>query len=781
MATSKRTALLALAFASVLVSVFVSGPLPSAHALMEPITLTSEHPATAVRFAYGIGEMPKGESSLAVMAAVKRAQLEGDFETCVKKAESAFAKSKPVQAWIASVWLDCASRLKPSAASGERVHHVLAQVDKNPAWMVRGPQSAAVRLSYIRAALSVLESDAKFNRARGSVLIERLQELGTYLDDAGRATLYRWAGEIAIAERKTEAAREFLQRSLAANDSNETRARLTAIESTLPAEKAEKNGPKNDQKNEPVSPRAAPEIKTALDAGKEELELVDRVTSLLKSGELVAAVDDAVKLIRAFPGGTRAKWAFDRVSEAYWSIAEKTESRYQLIHSQMIRAMEKADGDRLADWARTMYSRGQWEDALALSRRSLESVTGARSTAVLDLAAKSALACDQFDQARELLDRLVREHAGAKEAREALFRSGLLHYRRGEFAQSAADLERLLALPQTGLLELGARYWLWRALQRTQTVSGDRTIAVSDELRRKFPFSYYGLRVRLERTGGALEWKPETSKLTTKLWLTDAEKKSFDRSEILAKAGWLEEAQAELRELPLPQDAEDKAVRALVWAAAGQFTQAAKLANEAWDEKPELRRPPFVNAAFPQEFTQAIEAQSVSRKLDSYVVRSLIKQESGFNVRAVSSSGAMGLMQMIPATAREIAQDLRLGSLNLPEDVFQPQRNIQMGTYYFARMLSKYQGSVPLALAAYNAGPARIDRWLRSRASLKNVIINRSSAPDEELWFDEIPYLETSVYVKSILRNMLIYRMLDESRVQVREPIWSQSSPQTNP
>jgi soluble lytic murein transglycosylase len=431
------------------------------------------------------------------------------------------------------------------------------------------------------------------------------------------------------------------------------------------------------------------------------------------------------------------------------------------------------DCDRQADLAKTMYARGQWDDALTLSQKALDGETGARSTTVLDTAAKSALATDHFEIAIKLFERLVQQSSGQPAAREALLHLGLLHYRHGEYAVASAEFERLLTFSQINNFELIARYWQWRSLQKLNSNQAD---LVADGLMHKAPFSYYGLRARIDRSGGVLEWKEPTAKLTVKEWLTESEKATWDRVQSLLKAGWLDEAQAEIKLLPRPEKVEEKALRALLWAASGQYVNAAKLANEAWDENPELRRSPFVNAVFPLEFSNAIATQAKNRNLDSYMLKGLIKQESGYNVKAISSSNAYGLMQIIPPTAREIAQDLHLGTLQLPDDMFEPTRNILMGTYYIGKLLNKYQGQVPLALAAYNAGPARMDRWIKSRPTLKDLSASRSSQADAELWIDEIPYWETSNYVKSILRNILIYRMLDQGRVEVTEPMWLSST-----
>lgn len=758
---------ISLFIARALVAVVLATPAIS-RASMESVTLTNDLSLPAPRWMHGQGTPPSGNAPWALLAAAKRSEQNGDGDACLKKTEAAWAKAKLVQPWIAAQELRCGLLLKSSPASVDRLHKIVMKVEKNPAWLVAGPAADALRPLLFKSYLATLEQDIKTNRARAGSTLDRLDEVSPMSDDAGRARKWRYAGELAFQQQKLEIARESFRRSVREADSGESRARLASIESLLegetPAAKAAQAAASTPAAN--ASPAAA----VPVESSKDELELVERVTASMKAGELISAVGDAVKLIRDFPGGQRAKWAYDRALDAYLSVADKSDPKFATTRTEMARLMEGADGDRVADWARTMYSRGQWEDALSLSRKALDSVTGARSTGILDLAAKAAMASDRFEVARRFFDRLTSQHSGTPASREALYRSGLLYYRQKSYGQAVSEFERLLAIPQVAQLELGARYWLWRSLQKS---NAERASAVGDELMRKYPFSYYGLRVRMEKDGNALEWKPEPGKFSSKIWLTAHERRAWERAQFLLRAGWLDEAQAEIELWPSPSRAEDKAIRALIWAAIGKYSNAAKLANEAWDENPELRRPPLVQAAFPNEFQVNIEMQANARKLDKYLVRSLIKQESSYNPRAVSGANAMGLMQLIPPTAKELAQDLRLGPLAIPDDIFQPARNIQMGTYYLARLVTRYQGNIPLALASYNAGPTRIDRWLRSRPSLKNLPAMRSSAPDEEIWIDEIPYWETSVYVKSILRNVLIYKMLDQGRVQVADPIWA--------
>ena len=130
---------------------------------------------------------------------------------------------------------------------------------------------------------------------------------------------------------------------------------------------------------------------------------------------------------------------------------------------------------------------------------------------------------------------------------------------------------------------------------------------------------------------------------------------------------------------------------------------------------------------------------------------SIARQESEMNERARSPVGALGLMQVMPATAKRVAQDLDIGfsEARLLSDW---EYNARIGTTYLAQMLERYNGSVLLAAAAYNAGPSRADRWIRENGD------PRLESVDAVDWIESIPFRETRNYVMRVLEAQYVYR-----------------------
>jgi len=142
---------------------------------------------------------------------------------------------------------------------------------------------------------------------------------------------------------------------------------------------------------------------------------------------------------------------------------------------------------------------------------------------------------------------------------------------------------------------------------------------------------------------------------------------------------------------------------------------------------------------------------------DFSIIHAIMRQESQFDRQAVSAAGARGMMQLMPATAREQA-----GKLSLPYDYMRlttdPGYNMQLGIGYFGRMMDLYGGNYVLAIAAYNAGPGNVRRWIEANGD------PRLPSTDVVDWIEAIPYSETRGYVQNVLENAVVYDTINPAR-----------------
>jgi soluble lytic murein transglycosylase len=130
----------------------------------------------------------------------------------------------------------------------------------------------------------------------------------------------------------------------------------------------------------------------------------------------------------------------------------------------------------------------------------------------------------------------------------------------------------------------------------------------------------------------------------------------------------------------------------------------------------------------------------------------IMRQESSFDVAAVSSSGARGLMQLMPPTATAVAKQLGILA-SVPTLTVDAGHNIRLGTAYLQEVLTRFDNCLPLAAAAYNAGPHRVEQWLVENGD------PRTGPVDMVDWIELIPTGETRNYVQRVVENVVMYRV----------------------
>lgn len=153
-----------------------------------------------------------------------------------------------------------------------------------------------------------------------------------------------------------------------------------------------------------------------------------------------------------------------------------------------------------------------------------------------------------------------------------------------------------------------------------------------------------------------------------------------------------------------------------------------------------MELPLFWRPFYPLPYRDIIIEQAADNQLDPALVAAVIKVESNFRPEAVSRRGARGLMQLMPRTAEYVVE--RMGdapAADLEQRLFEPDFNIRLGTWYLAHLLRRYQQDMGKALAAYNAGPTKVDSWLAEGiwdGTLENL--------------KQIPYGETRDYLDRV-------------------------------
>ncbi|WP_428354066.1 transglycosylase SLT domain-containing protein [Methyloprofundus sp.] len=278
------------------------------------------------------------------------------------------------------------------------------------------------------------------------------------------------------------------------------------------------------------------------------------------------------------------------------------------------------------------------------------------------------------------------------------------------------------------------RYWQAKALLETN--QRDKGLAIFKQLAEER--SYYGFL--------AADYLQQEYALVNKPIKINAQL----QSRLLAKEKF--SIVREFRELEMQKEAQQfwwEAVRNLQ---GDELLNAAKIAQQwhwhrlailtvarakHWDD---------VELRFPIDYAEKIQQNAQIHQLDTSIIYALIRRESMFDPKAGSPVGAMGLMQIMPGTGKQIAKEM-----NYPWRskmvLLQPSLNLKFGAYYYKQMLDKFDGHFALAAAAYNAGPHNVTKWLR---------IDRDYAAD--IWIETIPYKETRAYVAAVLTYALIYQ-----------------------
>jgi soluble lytic murein transglycosylase len=371
--------------------------------------------------------------------------------------------------------------------------------------------------------------------------------------------------------------------------------------------------------------------------------------------------------------------------------------------------------------------------------------------------------------AEQAYAQLLKSKCGSGLEEEGFWRRGWVLFKKGRYAEAAQSWRELLRTYPQSPSALQARYWLGRVYEREDNLLLARM--AYQELMQRDAGGYYGWLAQerwlllnpdtpeakmpaASSAGGVLGFTAIATssdsptgkgEVTSPLQTIDTQ--FLARQEELAALDLEPAAAAELNTLAKTLPFESPA-----WQEIFKRFYSLNAPDKAvyWAKKLLrqgqagflLQKPQYL---YPKVYWPQILAGARKTGLDPYLILSVVREESAFGTQVVSSAGAHGLMQLLHDTAGKVARQENI-SFN-PEEIYRPDLNITLGSRYLADMVAE-MGSVPLALAAYNAGPHKVRAW---KVDWKKK---------QEEYLEDIPYDETRNYVKRILNTYRIYRAL---------------------
>jgi len=352
------------------------------------------------------------------------------------------------------------------------------------------------------------------------------------------------------------------------------------------------------------------------------------------------------------------------------------------------------------------------------------------------------------ERAEAHFDRVARNRVSPGLGSAALWRLGWAAYRGGNDATAIGHFERLLSEEEDPIGRLRTRYWRARALERKGDIAAaaDEFTTVANE----YPFSYYGWRARdrirdHDEPSPGLRPDPGSARLAGR---------DLERPKILLAAGLDVLAVEELRRtVRRARGLDDRLAMAQLFNEAREYYDALRVVVDAYTE--DLARGPVPQLeelwwhAWPSAFEELVAASTrAENSVEPALVYAIMREESGYRPEILSVSGARGLLQIMVPTGDRLADSIGEEGYQ-PDDLFEPETNIRLGSFYLAELMERFGGRQSAAIASYNAGPTAVAEWLEARATA-----------EDDFWVESIPYDQTRGYVKRVLRSYHAYRVL---------------------
>ena len=348
-------------------------------------------------------------------------------------------------------------------------------------------------------------------------------------------------------------------------------------------------------------------------------------------------------------------------------------------------------------------------------------------------AAKLELRNLRYTNAENYYNILITNYPNFADTPDAAWSLGWIYYSRGQFPQ-ALDIFSRYSYPGDSFNSQSFPYWKAKTLEKMGRTSDAFNIYESIAYSPKFTYHSFLSRTKVNHSPKVFKMNPSAGTFSQNI--------KKQKADLLISLGLYDPALIEIEELEKVSSSDGELiVVSNMYKSVGNNYKSVTLLEK-------IDNPAALPFKFPQPHSDQVYKYSTKYGLDVLLVYSLIREESRFNEYAVSSSNARGLMQLIRGTANDSAREVGRYPFNF-DMLFDPDVNVELGSFYLRKVLNRYNGEIPLGLASYNAGPGRVSEW-----------VDEIGYYNYDEFIEQIPITETRNYVKRILRSYGAYNAL---------------------
>ncbi len=499
-------------------------------------------------------------------------------------------------------------------------------------------------------------------------------------------------------------------------------------------------------------------------------ERFKRVGVIFSCGSYNDVINELSSLLKEVEkeGSPRPQWlqaAKFKLAEAYFNI--KSDEKAEAVLKNLIES--NASEESLFLYGKVLQRSGKRVEASSAYERIGKAYPkGDFAARALFRQADMAEGDGDASKTRELYHKFYTVFPQHGLADDALWKEGWLSYLERNYEEASIVFQKLLnEYPNSEYIDT-VSYWSGRIAEKAG--NRDEAVAKYSNIVNNFPMSYYSVLGRgrlfaispetpLSRHTKAVSYLPPYRHQTPDKYLSF----HLSKGKLLLDLGFNKDASVEftLAEARCSDTGTLLEIAGLQTKAGDYFRPQRVMLNSFQEylreDKGQLNADIWA-FAFPLGFSDYVKMNADKNSLNPYLIHAIIREESTYRPEVVSRAGAIGLMQMMPATGSILSREQGFKGFT-SQTLYRADVNITMGSLYLKKLIEDHKGSLPLAIASYNAGPNAVATW-----------ISRYGTDEMDEFIEKIPYSETRNYVKKVLRSYNVYEKLYSTRNRSDEP-----------